>query len=112
MDQPQPSEGALAERIVLQRGKEDAFRIADNDVGDGPLAVYQYPDVPVQFIRKASQVSAELDGDDLAMKPAPVDLLKRAGLASLEAAQFSVKYRYLEPPRVIRVTMHMIHCST
>ena len=39
MDQPQSSEGTLAEGIVLQRGNKDAFCITDNDMGDGPFPV-------------------------------------------------------------------------
>jgi hypothetical protein len=92
VDQPQPSQQALAERIVGQFRDEDLPFVADDDVFDFAEAVDEETDLPPDFQRQFGQGAGQVRRDKFDRgNPPPVEAFKGLELAGLEAGEIAVQ---------------------
>jgi hypothetical protein len=84
VDGAKAAEATLADARALEVGPLHSTRVADDDVLDVALAVYERADLPPRLVRKLGELPRELGRDDLLRRDAArVELLDASKLVRL-----------------------------
>jgi hypothetical protein len=85
MHEPESSQRASSERIIVKRRNDDSSRIPNDYMSNCAVPVNEDTDLAACFTRELGKVFGKFRGYDFIMYPSPIDPLEGMKVASLES---------------------------